>query len=723
MITTLRTGALALTSAQYKFGADKNLTIRLTASAAHKLYGDVNITLANVLATNIFQKDGAMIENYFNRTLKFTRISATQLEFSEVIDRGIAASETFANLTNNGSAITATIANASFDLPAGTYNFLLLDSADSVFSTSKIQSQILDVEGTGEAGVARVFDQVGEGDFLSINGLDLQFSYPAQISLLENNAGITNIPLVINAESLSKVIPTPSQKAKTGQETSANSSPVVISSDQTSSVPAARNSEGVIVTPAQQNLFRTSFAKTLSGIDSEVFEAIRVGAGQTVAQSSGNLVVTTGTTVNSETILRSKTNFVGNLISRIQTILSQRIANQTFFFELVDVIGDDLVAVASSATSLTVTIPNNPFTSENIGQSMYVGKLSGGLAGIPNRYAIASVSGNNVTFTVSGFTISSGTVSLFGWNYYHAAYSGTVATNGLYDSQRKGWNSGDSTVTLNSTSAPGTMLVMGNEDGNAWIADQLVASSAVTSITQRGSRVINLPDEFTNLYFQIRVLNGSVAPASSTTLTVGTISVENYSATPVSSYNTKPQSLANVAPVAIPSTVQTSITAGQTAHSSPSTGNPVRIGGRVSTTLDTTLIQNDACDAFMTTAGQQVVKLYGTAENDWQYAAAAGGIVNTADVAIKTAGAANIRNYITSISIMSEALATATELVIKEGATVIFRTKIPLAGLPLTHIEFPTPLKGAAATQLNVALLTASATGAVYFNAQGYQSF
>lgn len=163
---------------------------------------------------------------------------------------------------------------------------------------------------------------------------------------------------------------------------------------------------------------------------------------------------------------------------------------------------------------------------------------------------------------------------------------------------------------------------------------------------------------------------------------------------------------------------------GSSAHSSASTGNPVRIGGRVNTNLDTTLVQGDACDIFCTSAGQTVVKAYGTAENDWQYAAAAGGITNsTADVAIKTAGAASVRNYITSISIMSEALATATELVIKEGATVIFRTKIPLAGQPLTHIQFPTPLKGAAATQLNVALLTASATGAVYFNAQGYQSF
>ena len=198
MITTLRTGALALTSAQYKFGADKTLTIRLTASAAHKLYGDVNITLANVLAINIFQKDGAMIADYFNRTLKFTKISDTQLEFSEVIDRGIAASETFANLTNNGSAITATIANASFDLPTGNYNFLLLDSADSVFSGATIEAKLLNIGKTGENGIPAVFDETGEGEYFSINNQDLQFSYPARISLVNNNVGVTNIPLIIN---------------------------------------------------------------------------------------------------------------------------------------------------------------------------------------------------------------------------------------------------------------------------------------------------------------------------------------------------------------------------------------------------------------------------------------------------------------------------------------------------------------------------------------------
>jgi hypothetical protein len=527
-----------------------------------------------------------------------------------------------------------------------------------------------------------------------------------------------------------------------GQAASANSAPVVISSNQTSLHPTARDIAGVIITPAQQKLFRSTFAKTQAGVDSTFFNTIATGSGQVIAQVTGNLTIASGITANSETILRSTSSFTGNMITRIQTILSQRIVNQTFFLELVDVIGDGLVANATSATSLTVTIPNNPFTALNVGQSMYVGALAGGLVGVPNRYAIASVSGNDVTFTVAGFSVTTGTCSLFGWNYYHTSYSGATATFAFYDAQRNGWNSGDTTLGINTTAAPGLMLIMGNEDGNSWISDQLAVSSANLTIAQRGSRVANLPDESVPLYFQIRCLNGSVAPATTTTLIIGTASVENYATTPTSSYNVKPQGNTNVIPIAGAVTISngvitsvgavttvgtvTTLANGQTAHSSASTGAPVRIGGRVNTTLDTTLIQGDACDAFMTTAGQQVQKPFGSAENDWQYAAVASGIVNTTTaVTIKAAGAASIRNYITGITIMAEALGAATELVIRDGAagTVIFRTKIPATGLVTTNIQFPTPLKGTAATLLEVATLTASVTGAVYFNAQGYQSF
>jgi hypothetical protein len=168
----------------------------------------------------------------------------------------------------------------------------------------------------------------------------------------------------------------------------------------------------------------------------------------------------------------------------------------------------------------------------------------------------------------------------------------------------------------------------------------------------------------------------------------------------------------------------TTLSNGQTAHSAASNGSPVRIGGRVNTTLDTTLVDGDASNIMTTTAGQLTIKPFGSAENDWRFVSNPNGIVNTTTaVTIRSAGAANIKNYITAIDIFSEPLTNATELVIRDGATIIWRTKIPTSGISLTNIIFPTPLRGSAATAMEVATLTASGSGAVYFNAQGYQSF
>lgn len=122
-------------------------------------------------------------------------------------------------------------------------------------------------------------------------------------------------------------------------------------------------------------------------------------------------------------------------------------------------------------------------------------------------------------------------------------------------------------------------------------------------------------------------------------------------------------------------------------------------------------------------SGALISKPYSIPEDDWSYAAAAGGIVNTTTaVEIKAAAGAGLRNYITGFDISAEALGTATEFVIRDGAggSVIWRIKIGTSGLPLTHICLPSPIKSTAATLLEVAMLTASTTGAVYFNATGY---
>lgn len=109
---------------------------------------------------------------------------------------------------------------------------------------------------------------------------------------------------------------------------------------------------------------------------------------------------------------------------------------------------------------------------------------------------------------------------------------------------------------------------------------------------------------------------------------------------------------------------------------------------------------------------------------DWSYAAASSGIVNTTTaVTIKAAAGAGLKNYVTGLQIDAEALGTATEVAIRDGAggTVLWRTKIGTGGLASgRNIVFPSPLKGSANTLLEVVTLTASGTGAVYVNAQGF---
>ena len=75
-----------------------------------------------------------------------------------------------------------------------------------------------------------------------------------------------------------------------------------------------------------------------------------------------------------------------------------------------------------------------------------------------------------------------------------------------------------------------------------------------------------------------------------------------------------------------------------------------------------------------------------------------------------------------SLQIYAEPLGAATEFAIRDGAagTVIWRIKIPTTGLPLTNIDFPVPLKGSTNTLMEVVTLTASVTGAVFFNATGF---
>lgn len=164
---------------------------------------------------------------------------------------------------------------------------------------------------------------------------------------------------------------------------------------------------------------------------------------------------------------------------------------------------------------------------------------------------------------------------------------------------------------------------------------------------------------------------------------------------------------------------------GPEAHDAAVNGNPLRVAARGLTANYTAVTTGDVADLVTTLVGALIQKPYAIPELDWTYAAASGGIVDTSDNVLKAAGAAGIRNYLTWIDLINTDTTVGTEVVVKDGSTVIWRTFIPASIAAVTQpmpvsFNFPTPLRGTAATALNVACITTSSQ--TYVNAGGYQA-
>lgn len=155
---------------------------------------------------------------------------------------------------------------------------------------------------------------------------------------------------------------------------------------------------------------------------------------------------------------------------------------------------------------------------------------------------------------------------------------------------------------------------------------------------------------------------------------------------------------------------------GPAAHDSPIAGNPVRVAGRALNAMFTTVGLGDTVDLVTTLSGALITRPFAIPEADWSFASPAGGVVNTTDVVLAAAAGGSLRRYITSMQI-SNANATATEVVLKDGSTIIWRGHLP-ANAPGRDIEFATPLKTSGNAALNFACITTGAQ--VYVSAQGY---
>lgn len=357
------------------------------------------------------------------------------------------------------------------------------------------------------------------------------------------------------------------------------------------------------------DIFRCGFTSTLAhpGV-SEDFDIVSTAAGQTVSQTGGNLVFTTGTAVNEQTMVRSKRQFVGSHTARWKTILSQRIAQNNFVVELADKIADNVPFTNPSAVLVIVTIPIGIFDSRNIGQTISIGNVIG-VAGVPGDALIASATDTPETGTTAlGLTVSgwpgagSGTCILYGWNCYRALYDGTTATNIKWECRRRGYNATFTAFTMTTTASPGHVSEWKTDGQTATFGDTSATMATTTAMSIRSIRMENLPDDDVVYNLWMHTINGSTAPATTTTWTVGFASVEqvgNNKVQAIAPSTPATNSLGQITVVQGTGSALNAQVTGAAAQGATASGNPVFTAGVAKTAL-----------ASARTDGQIVAPLY-----------------------------------------------------------------------------------------------------------------
>ncbi len=337
----------------------------------------------------------------------------------------------------------------------------------------------------------------------------------------------------------------------------------------------------VLITPDGQDLSNHNFLPTasqqrleiagFSAVGSSVLDVFfdqspRVGTGVTYNQGAGSLNILTGTTANAEFLARSVNAYDGSMRLRASIITSQRIANQNFAILLADLLGEGLAYNIVNSTTVDVTLTAHGFNATMVGQFVLLGGITGA-AGVPGRYAIASIPGvDTIRFTVAGWPASgTGTLTLFGRNYVRNLFTGTTATVLNWDTQRNGWAAGDTAATVNSTTGAGIVFQNEITGRDVWLMDAVRATSTSPNFASRASRYENIPEHTTQFYVFLWSFNGTTAPASTTTWTLGHVSVEQFPNQSVYIQGFRTQGSVNPVPTSVIGAVSANLNAGTNA--------------------------------------------------------------------------------------------------------------------------------------------------------------
>lgn len=263
--------------------------------------------------------------------------------------------------------------------------------------------------------------------------------------------------------------------------------------------------------------------------------------------------------------------------------------------------------------------------------------------------------------------------------------------------------SGYGSISVQVTSAGTTCTVTyeASEDGTTWSAVNSISPGSTTA-TATTSTAVGL------LYFPVLAKQFR---ARVSTYTSGTVTAQG----------TLRKDLVATKAVGISGTA---LFAGTINDGTAVSANAIPSAFEARTTNKTAVTTGQYVRPIATSIGAAVNKPFQVPELDWSYPAAAGGISNTTTaVTMVAAAGAGIRNYITSVQLSAGALGAATEVAIRDGAggAVIWRGFLSTSG-GAVNAALSSPIKSTANTLLEVVTLTATITGAVYVNAQGYQA-
>ena len=262
--------------------------------------------------------------------------------------------------------------------------------------------------------------------------------------------------------------------------------------------------------------------------------------------------------------------------------------------------------------------------------------------------------------------------------------------------------------------------------GDKGIAILAVRRDADTALVGTDNDYANLQVD-ANGYLKVEIFDGG---GSHTVDNAGTFAVQVTSALPAgtnaigklaanSGVDIGDVDVLSLPNVTLAAGTNTNEVVGDAAHGAAVAGNPLLQGLEGRSTAPTAVDSGDVVRALATLLGKQVVYPYAIPAETWQYAGPTGGITDTADDAIQAAGGAGVRHYLTDLTVINAHATVGTEVVIKDGSTVIHRGYAAAAGGGYT-ITFNSPLRGTAATALNVACITTGS--ATHVSASGFSA-